>query len=393
VRVRPALFWHRWFGIVGGVWLFLISLTGSILVFYDEFDRALNPELSNTAAAPGEPRLAAAVRGAEAIWPGTRVASIRLSRWPGDPIRVRVVDRADNPQPTGMFGREAFVDPATGRVLGHRRWGEVRFDRRHIIPMIYEFHHSLYAGETVSWLIGVLALLWLVDHFFAAPLALGSAKRWAHAVRLRKRVTGHKRAFDLHRAAGMWLLPITATLAFTGIYFNLSDGFHAVLERVTPLSDSTADSRPALPRLLEAPPVDADAALKAAREQAAAISASNLFYDPAKGLWTVAVHDPRDLTAEIGERDISVDAQTGLVIGDRHFSTGSAGDAIVAWQYPLHSGKAFGWIGRILILLAGIATCTLVVTGYMVWLRRRSARRKTAVRSGLPSLGSLAPAE
>ncbi|MCG7756039.1 MAG: PepSY domain-containing protein [Nitrosomonas sp.] len=25
------------------------------------------------------------------------------------------------------------------------------------------------------------------------------------------------------------------------------------------------------------------------------------------------------------------------------------------WQWPLHSGKAFGWIGRVLVFLCGLA--------------------------------------
>ena len=42
MRLRPALvLWHRWFGLLGALWLFLLGATGSILVFYEEIDHGL----------------------------------------------------------------------------------------------------------------------------------------------------------------------------------------------------------------------------------------------------------------------------------------------------------------------------------------------------------------
>ena len=37
--------WHRWLGLVSGLLLVVISLSGSALVFHEEIDRALFPEL------------------------------------------------------------------------------------------------------------------------------------------------------------------------------------------------------------------------------------------------------------------------------------------------------------------------------------------------------------
>ena len=62
------------------------------------------------------------------------------------------------------------------------------------------------------------------------------------------------------------------------------------------------------------------------------------------------VFDSHDL-ATYGERAIYVDMIAGKILADQHFSQGSVGDAIVAWQYPLHSGKTFGWPGRIAIFI------------------------------------------
>ena len=52
MRTRPALLWHRWFGLLGGVWLLVIALTGSVLVFHEEIDHALNPDWFTASAGP-----------------------------------------------------------------------------------------------------------------------------------------------------------------------------------------------------------------------------------------------------------------------------------------------------------------------------------------------------
>ncbi|RAN35887.1 PepSY domain-containing protein [Hyphomonas pacifica] len=45
-RVRPLLgFWHRWFGLFAALWLALMAITGSAVVYYEELDSWLNPDL------------------------------------------------------------------------------------------------------------------------------------------------------------------------------------------------------------------------------------------------------------------------------------------------------------------------------------------------------------
>jgi uncharacterized iron-regulated membrane protein len=47
-------------------------------------------------------------------------------------------------------------------------------------------------------------------------------------------------------------------------------------------------------------------------------------------------------------------------------------------QFPLHSGRIIGLPGRILISVIGVAVAVLSATGLMIWLRKRSARRRAA---------------
>ena len=373
-----ALLWHRWFGVLGGAWLLLIALTGSVLVFYGEIDRALNPDLFRARSgevAVERPAVAAAIRAVEARWPGAKVDFARLPQAPGDTLVFYTSDRPETPGAVGKLGREVYADPMDGVIQGSRAWGALRLDRAHVMPFLYKLHYSLHAGETVVWLLGVLSLLWLVDHVVAVPLAVRSAKRWPGLFRLRRGATGHKLNFDLHRAAALWLLPVTAVLAFTGVYFNLHDEFKAALSLVSKPTSAAVERAPVLPAPVYAPSIDADAALARVSVATRGAEPTGLAYDPTRAVWTAYVRHPKDVDTHFGGRTVTLDARSGALLGDHHPSWGTAGDVVLAWQYPLHSGKVFGWPGRVLVLLAGVATCSLVLTGYAIWAKKALARR------------------
>ena len=101
-----------------------------------------------------------------------------------------------------------------------------------------------------------------------------------------------------------------------------------------------------------------------------------LSYNPMKGIYELRLYDPRDIDI-YGRRLIVISAQHANVVSDRHVAEGSAGDVFLAWQYPLHSGKAFGEIGRAIIFASGLMLTGLCVTGLMIWWRKRWARLKS----------------
>ncbi|WP_341865782.1 PepSY-associated TM helix domain-containing protein [Achromobacter insolitus] len=49
-------------------------------------------------------------------------------------------------------------------------------------------------------------------------------------------------------------------------------------------------------------------------------------------------------------------------------------------QLPLHSGRLLGTPGRVLMSLMGLAVAALSVTGLVIWVRKRRARRVNQLR-------------
>lgn len=365
LRWRPALrAWHRWFGLGAALWLLLLALTGSAIAFYDELDRALNPDWRGvvTAGAPPAVRADAALAAVRTALPDFSPRMVDLPNRAGETITMigsMAKNGADVPA-------QAFVDAEGRAILGWRESGALSLDRRHLMDAIYGLHVDLLLGETAAWLLGLLALLWLLDHLAALALSFPSRTRWREAFTVKGRAFGLRWLFDLHRAGGLWLYPLTFILALTGLCLTWHEETRWVARWAAPVSERLHLSMPKRPT--PATPIGADAALAKVRALTGA-QADSLMLLPRQGVYGVRSFDTRDLDG-MGRLWTYVDMADGRVVGQRHDNGEGPGDAFFAWQYPLHSGKLLGLPGRVMVAIAGLATIGLIVAGVWLWARR-----------------------
>jgi uncharacterized iron-regulated membrane protein len=378
---RALILWHRWFGLVAAAWLLLLAVTGSIVVFYDEIDVALNPDLRRVEAGAAPLPRAALVRSIENAVPGTAIDYLMIAPDPTASAIAFVAPRLSpgQPYPTGYVYRQIYADPYTGRVLGSRVFGEAGLDRRRIAPFLYQLHKDLSLGPVATWLMGLIALGWTLDHVVGAVLAFPSATRWRAAFAVRWRARGHKRTFDLHRAIGLWLYPVTLVLAISGISLTWTETFDRAVGLFSPTSGFPVDGLPVQPQRDYAPATSLDRAIAIAEAQPGTGLVNAVSFHPDLGVYWLRLFDARDLDL-LGRRWIVVRYADGAVLADRHERQGSAGDQFAALMLPLHTGKLLGWPGRILIALSGLTLAAVIVTGILIWARKRRARRRRPAR-------------
>ncbi|NHK28707.1 PepSY domain-containing protein [Parvularcula flava] len=368
-RLRPLLvFWHRWFGLLSAVWLVLMAVTGSLIVFYDEGDALLNPDLRRVT--PGAEWRPADewVAAAREAFPDGYASIIDIPERADESVYMVVSDLPGAQNENLSDSAAVFVDPYTAQVLGYRWLDHAGFGRRYVMDILYRLHIDLYLGDWMMWFLGLVALLWMIDHIPAAILSFPVLKKWAASFTIRRGVKGHKRVFDLHRASGVWLLPVTFMLAVSGLYFNWYETVTHTVDAVSPVTERYIFHAPALDEPVYQPPVGFTAAIDSIDGE---VDMIRLF--PWSGLYEARVYDERDIDM-YGRRMVVVDGVEGGIVSDRHVTENSAGGVFLAWQYPLHSGKAFGWPGRLLIFFSGIALTTICVTGVMIWWRKWRAR-------------------
>jgi len=73
-------------------------------------------------------------------------------------------------------------------------------------------------------------------------------------------------------------------------------------------------------------------------------------------------------------RCYQLNRHSGEVLAITDPAHGTGGDVFMQWQWPLHSGQAFGWTGRILVCIAGLMCPLLFVTGVIRWLQKRKVK-------------------
>ena len=60
----------------------------------------------------------------------------------------------------------------------------------------------------------------------------------------------------------------------------------------------------------------------------------------------------------------------------------SIGDKFLNLQHALHFGIGLGWLWKILVFISGILPLALAITGLMIYVKRRAAKRPLSEAEG-----------
>jgi len=125
MKIRP--FWvliHRYAGLSMTVFLIIVGLTGSLLAFYAELERAINPRLQVEAHGRKPMDLPALMEQAEHLAPQAQLQSVWLS---DGAAHVSMSPRNDpaSGQPYALNFDQLILNPYTGEELGRRQWGDI----------------------------------------------------------------------------------------------------------------------------------------------------------------------------------------------------------------------------------------------------------------------------
>jgi uncharacterized iron-regulated membrane protein len=363
---------HRWVALALGAWFALLGVTGGVLVWHAELDRALNPawfapracaQRSGTPVADALAVFARATQGATA----TQVMA------PADASAAFTV--WEKP-PAGGLRRQHFVDPHCGAYLGKRAWGAARFDRAHVVPALYELHRALLlreAGHTAVGFVGLALLFVAVTGLWTAWPRHATREAWKRVFTLKHGASTHRRFYDLHRATGAWLALFLLLMSLTGAYLCFPKQVRALVAIVLPTSQAEM-RKPADMRM---PTLSPDALVLRAQSLWPDTRWSRLqLPGGGRGAWDVRLLQAAEVRADTGDTRVRLD-DAGHVVDHRDPLRGPAGDRLIAWLFPLHSGEALGMVGRVAWSCLGLAPALLFATGLWLWLRRR--RRAAAL--------------
>ena len=404
-------FWlnlHRYSGLGMAVFLVIVGLTGSVLAYHDVLDEWLNPDrdLVETKSLPLLDALTLRDR-ALALAPGMLANNFDLQVQPNKAYSIQLTPPGEpviaNGMPVGYVALK--LDPYTGQeisrsdaILGMRAQKFWPLDRENVLDFLHMLHVQLVLGQTGDLILGIVALVWVIDCFVAAyltfpvsrshsrrsddkPLRRRWLARWWNPAWLVKRKTSNFRLnFDLHRAGGLWTWPALLMFAWTSGTFNLHSVFH-------PLNDLFFGKQPQFQSAHQAkaqwePPLEMRSALAVGRrlmaEQARlhdfqVLDEYSFSYNPQTHYYFLAVNgDPL-----FGGQDgtfIRFDAVNAKVL-ELHMPSG-LDSAVTAreWMSGLHTAAIWGWPYRAFVCVMGLVITLLSVTGVYIWWKKRKAR-------------------
>lgn len=375
---------HRYAGLMMAAFLFVASITGSLIAFSEELDVWLNPDLHRTNNVGKPLAIEELIAIVERHEPQGKVWRVILPRAPGQTAVLEIRPRKSaEGRPAQLDNDEFYVDPVTGAILGQRLWDVFRLDRRHFVPFLYRLHDRLHLpGRWGRWLLGGIALVWVVDCFAGFYLTLPRRRafsaRWRRAWLIVTRGGSYRFTFDLHRAGGLWLWIVLLMFAVSSVSLNLrNELFRPAVSAVLPVTANIFDQRergtnPPEPRL--------SFSAVAARANAEAVRLG--WPTRAETVAYIAGYDVFAVRFRVQEtfrdewRWVHLDGQDGRFLEGEWLGRGKSGDIFVEVQFPLHSGRLLGLPGRILIAIAGLSVAALSVTGVLIWWKKRRNRAR-----------------
>ncbi len=350
-RVRALYPWHSWLGVITGLLIFVLCVSGAVSVFKDELAAWVEASVQPAGARPD----------VDQAWQLFAAAV-------GDPAAIR---RLELP----AAGRGYRLRTTDGRRFRLDALGQARSEpeSHRLDDFLVNYHTRFFLGHGGRWFIGTVGLCLLASVITGVLVHRRLLKalfvqRWGHSPRLAQS--------DAHKSIGVWGLPFHLIIALTGFWLGLHDvlipepaGPKSAAYSVPPAD--RADFWTDLPDSATPRPSEL-----IAYTQKRIPGFEPLFLDfrgSARAAERVEVrgnlpgrlvrrHEAGAVFQRAGEWTVSLADPARMAPLRR-------ADLVMA---PLHFGDYGGGVLRWLYALLGMAAAGLALTGTLMWLSRRS---------------------
>lgn len=342
---------HRISGLVGGLFILLLTITGSILVVEKQVDNLLNPTLTQIKSVGQRQSYDQLLASVNRHFPMAKVRSFQVAENDKkEAIRVDLMDQG--------LRKWVAIDPYSGAIMNVRN-ADATFVRR-----ARELHENLLLEPVGGYIMGlagvcllasVLTGTWYYRRSLLSVFKLGI--RWNKSPRIVYA--------DIHKWFGVVALLFMLLMSATGIFFHWE-----MIERQ--FGDGP---RPGPPPAPSSSPVriPLDASLASAIASIANFKPQLIdFPRPGDTTFVIRGNTPTSFRM-LGKYNVSatVDARNG------HFLSGfDARDADLEYIAEhifeeLHFGRYGGWVSQIIYILLALATAVVTITGLFIWYLKR----------------------
>ena len=371
---------HLWLGLVSGIVVFIVSITGCFYAFQQEIKDALEPwrfvEVQEKSFVPPSQLLDTAM----AYMPGSKPTGLTYSNREG----AAAVGFSSFEEGERHF-TAIFLNPYTGEFLQKQQsLGNGEFD---FFRFIIDGHRALWLPYEIGRpTVGVCTLIFLV--LLVTGIVMWWPKRWNKAnidksFKIRWNGSFKRVNYDLHNVLGFYILLLAFALAVTGLVWSFKwfeDGLYYVT--------SGGQEKPGHHH----PHSDVSKAGLLANNTVSALDQAwykTLAVEPnVQGMYMTPILEEKDDAIEIiayqdhgswyNRNEYYYDQYTlklFRVQGDRYAEAGFA-DQLSMLNYDIHIGAVWGLPGKILAFCISLICASLPITGFLVWWNKKKKPKK-----------------
>ncbi|MVN22911.1 PepSY-associated TM helix domain-containing protein [Mucilaginibacter arboris] len=383
-------FLHLWLGLISGLVVFIVSITGCLFSFQKEIsDVVYRKEFFITPQASGKTlpitRLKQIADHSLGI-PSNFITTYQKDKthtWefmcykPGDQKSFFWFGTIDS-------YKSVFINPYSGKITG------VMDYKNNFFVIVKSIHWSLLLNDKYgqpivgySTLIFVILLisgliLWWPKNLKKANFDKSFKIKWK---------AGFKRLnYDLHNVPGFYALFIGIILGLTGMVFAMkwfeTSVYILTNQSLKPPVFKSINSD-TTQKALNNPLDIAFFTAKRSMPEAQRIGLS-----PAtgtKGAIYILGYRGKEIYYDYDQ--LQFDQYTGKLLNRQNFRDKNSGEKIIGMNYDIHVGAILGLPGKILAFLASLICASLPVTGFIIWLGKKK-KSKQKVRRSLQHLKS-----
>jgi uncharacterized iron-regulated membrane protein len=381
MTVRRTIFWlHLGSGLVAGILVAIMSVTGIAIAFEAEILRSLDRDV-RTISVPAN----ALPLTLDQI--DTKVAAQRPDFKTTNIVIPRELDQAYEYR-AGRAG-SIYVNQYTGAV------SEPLSKKAHDILHAFEDWHRWLGmegkGQATGKLINGVAnfaflFLCITGIYMWWPRSW-SPRAWRPAVWFVGRLKGRARDFNWHNVFGAWSAIVLIVIVASGVVMSFAWA-HRLVFRLAgeEAPQSRGPGMLAGPAMTVSPPMENQARLSRdevlARVRTEFPDYESIGFDrapPSKDAnavppVNVVVFEPAAFQTR-GRIQLAIDPYRGDILSKVAFEDRSPGTRARVWLRFLHTGEAFGFVGKIIATLATAASLFLVYTGFALSYRRFFQRK------------------
>jgi uncharacterized iron-regulated membrane protein len=365
---------HLWLGIASGIVLFIVCLTGTVLVFRGEiadfFDDKLFVSHPDKSVLNVDDLITKVEQNTNSK---VFIVSMRDHRI-DTAMSYMMITKTENVKNTETKNDVHIewhdVDPYTGEILGKSGSPLDKF-----FGVVEDIHTSLFLPSPIGGIVvGSATLIFVIIALSGLclwlPANLRNIRAWKNGFLVRFRKGKNLFIGDLHKTLGFFVLIPVLLMALTGLRWSFQWYRKGVDMILAPYPYTPLKS---LPKNPDAKPLPISFFDKKADELLALHKGGNRsihFPDDENDSVMIMQWRSKGILKLVGLDRIQFDQYTGEVLQFDNFDKFSIGKKIVVLFPMIHYGSFLGLTTQIIFFIACLIATTLPVTGVILWWRK-----------------------